>query len=267
MRAVHVMLLAAMAALLALTSACSQPLDPEPEGGEPSQTSDDPVPEDPPDDPPVRQDLTIDFDAETSGYVGEAFDASGIAHEPAPGFLDADGWEIIGFSDGDLAYGEEADGGDYARGTSAGGVSTGGLYAFTVGDGNTALGVQPTGTDFAPGSVGIRVPVGIDAPARVAIAYTLWVRNDEDRATRWTCGISADGETFVAIDELAAVTGEAATGETWERHDLTATIGLEEIDLAQPGTLHVRWVATDESGTGSRDETAIDDITITVESD
>ncbi|MFW5745245.1 MAG: hypothetical protein ACOCVW_00690 [bacterium] len=267
MRAVQMTLLAAMAVLLALTTACSQPLNPEPEDGEPSQTSDDPVPEDPPDDPPARQELTIDFDAETNGYVGEAFDGSGIAQEPEPGFLDADGWEIIGFSDGDLAYGEEADGGDYARGTSVGGVSTGGLYAFTVGDGNTALGVQPTGTDFAPGSVGIRIPVGIDAPARVAIAYTLWVRNDEDRSTRWTCEISADGETFAAIDELVLVTGEAATDETWARHDLAATIGLREIDLPQPGTLHVRWVATDESGTGSRDETAIDDIAITFESD
>lgn len=256
---------------LALLSGCSQPLAPAADEADTAPTEDDPAssPDEPPDEPPARQELVIDFDGETVGYVADGFTGAGFASDPSPGFLDADAWEVIGFSDGDLAYGDEADGGDYARGASPGGVSTGGLYAFAVGEENHALGVQPTGSDFAPGSVGVRVPVTVEAPANVAIAYALWQRNDEDRATRWTCGISADGETFTAIDELTLVTGEAASGDEWTRHDLEALVDLDgvDVDLTRTGTLHVRWTATDESGTGSRDEAAIDDIGIAVESD
>lgn len=269
MRRVHSASLIAAAVLLtlAILGGCEQPLGTAADAADAASAGGDPAPDAPVDDAPARQELTIDFDGETVGYVGDAYAGAGTAGEPAAGFLDADGWEIIGFSDGDLAFGEEAGAGDYARGTSAGGVSTGGLYAFTVGDGTTALGVQPTATDFAPGSVGIRIPVAVDAPVGVEIAYALWVRNDEDRATRWTCAISADGETFTTVDDLTLITGEAANGDAWTRHDLAALVDLAGVDIAQTGTLHVRWSAVDEAGSGSRDEVAIDDIVVAIESD
>ncbi|MFW5744623.1 MAG: hypothetical protein ACOC2D_15200 [Spirochaetota bacterium] len=254
---------------LALLSGCSQPLEPADDEADTTPTEDDPAssPDEPSDDPPVRQEVFIDFDGQTVGYVADGFAGAGTALDPSPGFLDAAGWEIIGFSDGDLAYGDEADGGDYARGASPGGVATGGLYAFIVGEENHALGVQPTGTDFAPGSIGVRIPVTVEKPAHAAINYALWEHNDEDRSTRWTCEISADGQTFTAIDELTLITGEGADRDGWTRHDQQALVDLDDVDVDVTQTLHVRWTASDESGTGSRDEAAIDDILIAVESD
>jgi hypothetical protein len=258
--------LAAFVGLVAIGAlvGCSQPIgNPSGEDG----GSGDPPASPGGTDQPVSQVISIDFDAATPGYVAEGFSAAGTAHDPDVGFLDATGWEIIGFSDGDLAFGDEADTGDFARGTSPGGTSTGGLYAFEVAADNRALGVQPTASDFAPGSIALRIPVTIAAPALVSIGYTLWAYNDADRSTRWSCAVSADGTTWETLDDLTVVTDEPAAeaGDlTWVAQHLSAQIDVTE--LAPEETLYLRWSAEDESGSGGRDEAAIDDITVTIES-
>ena len=47
--------------------------------------------------------LIINFDESVTGCVSGPYDGSGIAGEPAPGQLDSDAWQIVGFSDGDLS--------------------------------------------------------------------------------------------------------------------------------------------------------------------
>ena len=259
----------AVAAAVGL-SGCTAPIGPGPPDG---LTEDPPVspapetPEEPGADdghrPRAEQRIGIDFDSGSPGYVGESFAGAGIVHDAPAGYLDAHAWQILGFSDGDQRYGEEAVTGDFARGMSTGGVGTGGLYAFVVEEDNVALGVQPTASDFAPGSIALRVPITLDSVDEIELAWTLWVYNDQNRSSAWTVAISADGETWVDLPEVSYYTGEAAD-ETpqWLRNDFTVTIEVDGSGLAPDEWLHIRWSSADHSGTGGRDEAAIDDISV-----
>lgn len=260
-------LLAALALLaVVLTNGCENPASGS-TGAPPAEPAP-PADEAPADgDSPARQLLEIDFDSETEGYVASGFAAAGTASEPEAGYLDADSWRITGFSDGDLDYGGVADGGDFARGPSPGGVSIGGLYAFAAGDG-ASLGVQPTGSDFAPGTIELRIPVTIASVSHLSLAYTLWINNDEDRATNWTCAISVDDTpdgSWIAVDRLAVVSPGPADGASWVDTPVSTRIDITSLGLANGSTLYVRWTAEDDSGSGGRDEAAIDDIVVVLE--
>ena len=211
------------------------------------------------------QRVTIDFDAESPGYAGGSFAGSGIVRNPPPGYLDAQAWQILGFSDGDLLYGEEATTGDFARGISTGGVSTGGLYAFVVEEGNVALGVQPTATDFCPGSISLRIPVTLDSVEEIELAYTIWVYNDQNRSSSWTVAVSVDGEIWVDLPQLTLATDEEADpAPQWRRTGFAATVPAGELGIARGAWIHIRWSGADHGGTGGRDEAAIDDISVTL---
>ncbi len=251
-------------AVVALAFGCAAPTGPVDPGG--VQTADGPA--SPDDTPPGAQGqrLAIDFDTATPGYVAKEFAGAGIVHNPPPGYLDADGWQILGFSDGDLLYGEEASEGDFARGTSPGSVGTGGLYAFEVEPGNVALGVQPTADDFSPGSISMRIPVTLDAVTELDLGYTLWVYNDQNRSSRWSVAYSADAASWTGIPELQIVTPqEAVSPASWESTRLTHSVDVSALGLARGDTLHIRWSSEDYSGSGGRDEAAIDDIEVSLE--
>ncbi len=270
----------AVVVIVLAVAACDQPTagdppDPEPAAEEPADTEptgdpdvDDPGVDEPGVDPPppeVRS-LAIDFQNATEGVVAAGFDGSGAKQEPGPGQLDADAWEILGFSDGDRRFGEESGTGDHARGSSDGGVSTGGVYAFTVEEGNVALGVQPTAGDFAPGSISLRVPLELWPETKVTLGYTVWVYNDQDRSTEWTVAYSLDGENWIDIGETTLVTPELAdAAPVWTPHAFTAESALDfSPDLSGHDALYLRWTSADSGGTGGRDEAAIDDITVSL---
>lgn len=275
----------AICAIVVGVGACTQPTggdtpDPEPTTTEPTgdEGDDGPVVDEPgaeapdeeepgidPPSPEIRS-LTIDFQNATEGVVAEEFDASGALQEPAAGQLDADAWEVLGFSDGDRRFGEESTMGDHARGTSGGGVSTGGLYAFTVEEDNIALGVQATAGDFAPGSITLKVPLELWPKTTVNLGYTIWVYNDQDRSSEWSVACSLDGETWTDIDEIVLVTPELADIEPeWTRSVFTLETRLEfSPDQLGHDGLYIRWTSTDAGGAGGRDETAIDDITVSL---
>ena len=61
------------------------------------------------------------------------FTGSGFAPTPSSGQLDADNWQITGFSDGNLAFGGTRTTGDYARGVTGGNVTVGGIYGYSGG--------------------------------------------------------------------------------------------------------------------------------------
>ncbi len=269
-------------AVMLLTLGCTAPVGapdpsevPEPEPVD--QPADDPgedpgdqptdQPTDQPDDdvsPEIdRQHIGIDFDSATAGYTAEGFAGAGIVHNPPLGYLDAEGWQILGFSDGDLLYGEEATEGDFARGVSTGGVGIGGLYAFEVETDNMALGVQPTGDDFSPGSIAMRVPVTLETAAVLTVEYTLWVYNDQNRSSRWWFTFSSDNETWIEVPGLELFTPpEADTSPRWEPTRFSRTVDVSSLGITSGTTLHLRWSSEDHSGTGGRDEAAIDDIEV-----
>jgi len=209
----------------------------------------------------IHEVVAIDFVAETSGYVAAGFSGAGLDHPPTDGQLDSVSWRVSGFSDGDHDFGDTNTAGDFARGLSPGAVSTGGLYAFEVEPGNIALGVQPTSSDFQPGSICLRLEAPDGTLDSVDIGYGIWMRNDQDRSTVWMLEWSTDDVVWTA-DETRITSAAGADGEpAWIEQP--AGLLLNTAALASADVIYLRWTAADGDGSGSRDESAIDDIVVT----
>ncbi|MEA3448728.1 MAG: choice-of-anchor J domain-containing protein, partial [Bacteroidota bacterium] len=211
----------------------------------------------------VETDHTIDFETTVSGINEGIFDGSGFATTPATGQLDADGWAVYGMSDGDKDFGVENTTGDLARGASTGGEATGGVYAFEVETGNHALGVQPSGTDFSPGYIGMIIKNNTgDSVNAVSLSYDLWVLNNEARASSFNGEFSLDGITWGPIDEFAFTTTETADGSpAWNKTTMSITDQDMGFTFYSGDSIFLRWDSDDVSGSGSRDEIAVDNIT------
>lgn len=197
----------------------------------------------------------IDFD----GFTGDGFTPN-----PAAGELNSEEWEVLGMSDGDLFFGETGTTGDYARGLSTGGVTTGGVYSFDVGTGNgVSLGVQPGGNDFTDGSFTLRIQNNTVAPLEdISISYDVWILNDQDRANNFNFEHGSDNITFTQEPSLDLNSDEvASTDPQWEQN--TRTITLVGVNLQIGEVYYLKWTGNDVSGTGSRDEFALDNISIT----
>ncbi|MCB1741890.1 MAG: hypothetical protein KDK91_16060 [Gammaproteobacteria bacterium] len=195
-----------------------------------------------------------------SAYLG-----LGLHHAPT-GELDSDLWRVDGFSEGATVFGSVVSGGDFGRGIATGGVSSGGLYAFDI-NGDVAVGVQSTGSDFTPGSLTRRVPyTGLEPLGSFGVDYELSVRNEGDRSSRWVLDWSLDnGASWHLLEGGVHDTAEAADDDPhWQAVDFSLQTDLAALELAWlPGTdLLLRWGADDLSGSGGRDEVALDDIRV-----
>jgi len=205
----------------------------------------------------------IDFDNTVAGVNNAQFGGSGFSSSPTAGQLDSDAWALTGMSDfSNLAFGGTRTTGDLARGTSTGGVSTGGVYGFTVGTSNNALGFQPGGDDWTPGNVTLRMQNQTgDLISSLHIAYTVYVRNDQGRANNFNFTHSYDNSAFTNIDALDLTSIQAADGSpSWKSYKRIAKI--TGLSLNDGEYYYLRWWSDDVSGSGSRDEFALDDITV-----
>lgn len=196
---------------------------------------------------------TIDF----TGFTGAGFAAS-----PTAGQLDSDHWDVNGFSDAktDLTTG------DYARGSSTGGTGTGGVYAFDISNGgasNPALGVQPIGSDFTPGNFTLTITnTSGSTVTQLAISYKIYVRNDQDRSNSFNFSHSSDNSSYTSEASLDYTSTAAKVGSpTWET--ITRSITLTSLNIPNNTNYYLRWTGNDAGGSGSRDEFALDDISIT----
>lgn len=197
---------------------------------------------------------------QTIDFTG--FDGSGVAATPAAGQLNSNEWEVIGFSDGNVLFGETNTGGDFARGSSTGGVTTGGLYSFDNGTG-AALGFQGSGSDFSPGSLTLAISNNTGAVIDdIELSYEVWVFNDQGRSNSFNFEHGSDNIAFTQEASLDFASVEIADGTpAWTSE--TKTITLSGISLPAGATYYLKWVSDDVSGGGSRDEIAIDNIQIT----
>lgn len=164
------------------------------------------------------------------------------------------GWDASGFSNG-AGFSEN-------RGSSSGGVTTGGTYAFDIGSGNIALGVQPGGSDFTPGTYDLEVTNDSGATVDTwAIAFNSYVFNDQGRGNGFNFSYSTDGSSYTPVAAGSFTSAAAADGSpAW-------AIGAAYSDnisasVASGGSLHLRWTGVDAGGSGSRDEFALDDVSI-----
>lgn len=209
---------------------------------------------------PVAGDLILLEPGKKAVVDFASFTGAGFSPTPGAGQLDSTTWRVSGLSDGSLAFGDTGDAGDFARGSSSGGVGSGGVYAFQVASGDWALGVQPTGSDFSPGFFEMRIQNATGATTSDwEVGYDLYTRNDQNRSSSWDLAYSTDGTSFIDLPALAFNSPQAADSTEFISAARSATISASVLDGEN---FYLRWTSNDVSGSGSRDEFALDNVSV-----
>ncbi|GAB4307006.1 MAG: hypothetical protein Kow00117_00140 [Phototrophicales bacterium] len=206
---------------------------------------------------PVFAQGSMPFSENFTGFSGAGFDTA-----PSSGRLDSDTWRVTGLSDGSGTFGGTHTTGDFARGVSPGAASTGGIYAFNVGGGTTALGVQPAGSDFTPGTITLRIQNTTGSTiTSLTIAYDIYVNNDQNRANSFNFAYSLDDITYTSIAALDYTSPATADSLGWTQIPRTTTIN--SLNISNGAFFYLQWQSDDVSGSGSRDELGITNISVT----
>lgn len=209
---------------------------------------------------------TVTFDATLAGVNNGAYAGTGFQSVPGAGRLDSDAWSHTGMSDGSLAFGAAGVTGDHARGTTAPGnaaITTGGFYSFGGGSiTGRALGIQPVVSDWTPGTLTLRIVnnSGLNLTA-FDLAYVLHIRNDQNFANSFNCAWSTNNVTYTNVPALAHTSTAALDALGFQANNKSAT--LTGFVVPPGGFFYVRWSGDDVSGSGNRDEFALDDIAVT----
>ena len=209
-------------------------------------------------------DYVIDFDNTVDNVNNGQFAGTGFSPTPSVGQLNSNSFAMSGWSDGTLSYGETRTTGDFARGSSAGAVTTGGIYAFTVSTGNRALGFQPVNSDWAPGTLTLRTQNKTnEVISSVLLSYVVYVRNDQGRSNSFNFSYSLNDDTYSTVASLDLISEEIADASPgWKAY--YRSVKISDLNIANDDYFYLRWSGADEGGSGSRDEFALDDITINV---
>lgn len=197
---------------------------------------------------------TIDF----TGFEGGGFSAN-----PTSGQLDSRTWRVDGMSDGGMAFGDTRVSGDFARGISEGNVAAGGIYAFNTGEARgVGLGVQPIGSDFTPGAIvlAVRNETG-QSISSFQISYDVGFLNNEERGNLFNFAFSTDDSTYTLVPSLDLTSPDAADSNGWTFANRSATLSFAS-EVANLSTFYVRWTGDDFSGSGSRDEFVLDNVSL-----
>ena len=205
----------------------------------------------------------ITFGATVSGVSNGAYTGAGFQATPTAGQLDSDAWAVTGWSDGALAFGGTNTTGDYARGASAVAVTTGGFYNFTASPiSASSLGIQPGGSDWAPGTVTLRIQNTTGGTlTSFDVAYKLYVRNDQARSNSFNFSYSSDNTTYTPVGALDYTSTAALDALGFVLNNRSTTI--TGLSIANNAYFYIRWSGADVGGSGSRDEFALDDISVT----
>jgi hypothetical protein len=196
--------------------------------------------------------------AETIDFAG--FEGTGFSPSPSTGQLNSNTWAVSGMSEGDLPFGGEITTGDFARGTTSGLVTTGGIYAVDI-LGDQALMVQPTSDDFTPGTITLKLENNTGTTiTQLDIAYDIYVLNDQGRANSFLFSHSSDDVTYTPVPELDYTSPEAADFSPYSE---TMSYSITGLSIADGELFYIRWTGDDVSGSGSRDEFALDNIYVT----
>lgn len=209
----------------------------------------------------------VDFNTTLAGVNNGAITGGGFQSAPGAGQLDSDAWAVTGWSDGALAFGGIQTTGDYARGNVTAAQTTGGMYAWQFAAGSKGLMFQPGGGDWAPGTLTLRMQNNTGATiTQLSISYDLWVRNDQARGNSFNFSYSADNSSYTAVGALdytstaaADAMGLTQVGGSSPSRSTTIT-GLS---VANGAYYYIRWTGNDVSGSGSRDEFVLDNISVT----
>ena len=194
------------------------------------------------------------------------FAGSGFAPSPSSGQLDADNWQITGFSDGNLAFGGTRTTGDYARGVTGGNVTVGGIYGYSGGLGNQALYIQPAASDFVPGTITTRyLNITGTTITSVDFSYVIYNYNNEARSTSLKLSYSFDNISFTNVPSADFNSFGAAD---FLLYTFNRSVTIPGLSFLNGGTMYLKWISDDVIGfTGNRDEIGLDNITLNAHTD
>ena len=204
----------------------------------------------------------INFENTILGVINGTFVANGLSPSPIPGQLDSDAWEIEGMSDGNTNFGSTYNTGDFSNGQSTGQSASGGLYAFEISSGNIALGIQPIGNDFTPGSIILKIANSTgNTISNLSIAYKTYILNDQDRSNSFNFSYSTDNSNYTSVPNLNLSSTELTdVSAVWKGFGYVTNIS--GLNILNDQVFYLKWSGDDISGSGNRDEFALDDISI-----
>lgn len=212
--------------------------------------------------------ITISFDSSISGVINGQFAGSGFQPTPTTGQLDSDAWAMTGWSDGSLSFGgsRTTANTDYTRGTVTTAQGTGGVYAFGTTD--RKLLIQPGGSDWAPGTMTLKIQNTTGAAVSSwDLGYDLYVRNDQARSNSFNFSYSTNNSSYVTAglateSELFAYTSTATAGANTGLNLIGSPLATISATVENNAFLYIRWSGADVGGSGSRDEFALDNISV-----
>lgn len=196
--------------------------------------------------------LTASVSYAAVSYTGTAIneDFTGYDGLSAPA-----GWDVV---DAGPANGSSTGG----NGNPTGPGSLAGIYAMDVGGGNVALGVQPADNVFTPGY--FQLEVTNNSGATVTdwnVRFTSYQYNDWDRANSFNFSYSLDGTAFTPVPSGSFTSDDLAS--PFPPFEWAVSVNYDDTisaTVADGASLYLRWTGDDVSGTGSRDEFALDDV-------
>jgi len=195
------------------------------------------------------------------------FDGSGLKSGGGGGTLDSDEWKVLGASDGSMDFGDTQTSGDFARGLSSGGTSSGGFFAFDV-NGDTsviAAGFQPTSGDFTPGAIILKIRNNTGSEiSGLEVSFDRWINNNEDRSNTLLFGYQSTepvDSSDTGTIRSTFMTNGASDANGFQSFS-SGTVTIYET-VANGSDLFLIWNSNDDSGSGSRDELGISNISIT----
>ncbi len=204
----------------------------------------------------------IDFETSVDNVNEGEFAGNGFQPFPDPGQLDSNSWAISGFSDGDLDFGSSriVQNEDYTQGISSGNITPGGIYAFVIGS-SVCLGFQPTGPDFTPGTITLRLQNKTDvALNELQVSYDIFVRNDQNRSNSFNFSYSMDNINFTNGSSMLNSQELPMDFPYWKKFPQSETI--TGISVEPEAYYYLRWTGQDETGSVSRDEFGLDNISL-----
>jgi hypothetical protein len=204
----------------------------------------------------------IDFDNTVSGVNSGQFSAPGnwASTSPTSGMLNSNAWAYSStVGTGAATFGSSLSAG---LGQSDGTVTNVGPYSFQVSPGNRAWGIQPTGNDWTPGHVTLRIQNQTGGSLNsISLSYKIWVFNNDGRSNSFNFSHSSDNSTYTSVSSLNLTSDAIAEGTpSWKSY--TRVISISGLNIPNSGYYYLRWAGDDVSGSGSRDEFALDDITV-----
>ena len=124
-----------------------------------------------------------------------------------------------------------------------------------------ALGVQPTGSDSTPGAIALRIANTTgNTIDTLGITYDIYVRNDQNRSSSFDLFFSVGDESSYSVSLTFASDETADATPTWNGNTQSTT--LTSLGWAAGAFMFLEWRSVDFSGSGSRDELALDNINI-----